>query len=71
MPARVLSVEPDFAVVESGGRRRRAWILLEPGVQPGDWVVIAAGAVLRRIDAPQAQEMFDGFERGMRKEIPQ
>jgi hydrogenase assembly chaperone HypC/HupF len=70
MPARVLAVDPDFATVEAGGKRRRASTLLEPDVHVGDWVVIGAGAVVRRIDAAQARAMEDGFELGTREETP-
>jgi hydrogenase assembly chaperone HypC/HupF len=68
LPAHVLAVEPDFAVVEAGGRRRRASTLLEPDVKPGDWVVIGSGAVLRRITHEQAEDLTEGFELGTREE---
>ena len=57
MPARVLALEPDFAVVEADGRRRRAATLLEPDVRVGDWVLIAGGAVVRTLDPDQAADM--------------
>jgi hydrogenase assembly chaperone HypC/HupF len=61
VPARVLAVEPDFVVIEADGRRRRASSLLTPDLEPGDWVVVGAGSVIRRIDARQAAEMAHGF----------
>jgi hydrogenase assembly chaperone HypC/HupF len=62
MPARVLAADADFAVVEGGGRRRRASTLLTPHLKPGEWVVIGSGAVLRRITAAQARDMAEAFE---------
>jgi hydrogenase expression/formation protein HypC len=56
-PAHVLAVEPDFAVVELDGRRRRASTLLVEDVAVGDWVLVAGGAVVRCLDAEQAAEM--------------
>jgi hydrogenase assembly chaperone HypC/HupF len=56
-PGRVIAVEPDSVVVDIVGMRRRAMALLEPGLQPGDWVLIAAGAVVRRIGSDQAADI--------------
>jgi hydrogenase assembly chaperone HypC/HupF len=58
-PGLVLEVEPDMALVEIDGARRRAITLLLPDVAPGDWVVVAAGAVVRRIGPTQAASMRD------------
>lgn len=60
-PAQVLAVEPDFAIVEAAGRRRRASTLLADDLHPGDWVIIAGGAVVRRVDADQAEMMARAF----------
>jgi hydrogenase assembly chaperone HypC/HupF len=70
MPARVLAVDTDFALVEGGGRRRRASTLLTPHLKPGEWVVIGSGAVLRRITAAQAKDMAEAYELGHREELP-
>ena len=53
-PARVLSVDADGAIVLLGGRERRASTLVVPEVRPGDWVVVAAGTILERIDPSEA-----------------
>jgi hydrogenase assembly chaperone HypC/HupF len=63
-PARVVAVEPDFAVVQTAGRRMRATTLMYPDVRVGDWVVISAGAVVRLIDGPHAQLMAEAFDLG-------
>lgn len=56
-PARVVAVDGAVATLDADGRRREASILLEPDVRVGDWVVVAGGAVLRRIDESAASEM--------------
>lgn len=60
-PAQVLAVEPDFAIVEADGRRRRASTALVGEIQAGDWVVIAGGAIVRRVEADQAEMMARAF----------
>ena len=60
-PARVLSVEGGVAVVELDGHRRRALLALATGIGPGDWVMVGAGIVLRRLDPADAA--------GIRQEI--
>ena len=56
-PARVSAVDGPNATLEVGGRRRQASILLEPDVVVGDWVIVAGGAVLRRVEPAVALEM--------------
>ena len=56
-PARIVSVEPTAAVVDMGGRRRRAALLLEPKVAAGDWVLVGAGTVLRQVSATEARDL--------------
>jgi hydrogenase expression/formation protein HypC len=56
-PGRVVALDGPTATLDVDGRRRQASILMEPDVRVGDWVVVAGGAVLRRIDADVAVEM--------------
>jgi hydrogenase expression/formation protein HypC len=56
-PAQILSLEGADAVVDLDGRRRRASLLRGPEVAVGDWVLVAAGTVLRRIDPDEAIEL--------------
>ena len=56
-PGRVLAIEEASAVVEADGRRRHASTLLQPGVTVGDWVLVGAGTVLRRLEAEEAAEL--------------
>lgn len=60
-PAQVLAIEPDFAIVEADGRRRRASTVLVDGLRPGDWVIIAGGAIVRRVEADQAEMMARAY----------
>jgi hydrogenase assembly chaperone HypC/HupF len=56
-PGHVIELDGSIATVDVNGRRRQASILLEPDVLVGDWVIVAGGAVLRRIDASAASAM--------------
>ena len=56
-PGRVLEIDGPTAVVDLDGRRRTAMTLLEPDVAVGDWVIVAGGAILRRLDATDALEI--------------
>jgi hydrogenase expression/formation protein HypC len=53
-PARIIELDAGIAVVDVAGRRRRASVLLAPDLEVGDWVLVAAGNVVRRIDADAA-----------------
>jgi hydrogenase maturation factor len=57
--ALVVAVEGDAAVVEWGGRRRRALTFLLPEVQPGDSVLVGLGTILGRpaTDKPASPDM--------------
>lgn len=54
-PGRVTEVAPDGATVSTEGRARRASTLLHPDVRPGDWVLVAAGTIVRRLDDVEAE----------------
>jgi hydrogenase assembly chaperone HypC/HupF len=53
--ARVVGREGCVALVESEGRRRRASTLLLPDAAAGDWVRVALGTILERVDPAEAQ----------------
>ena len=57
LPARVLSIEDDHAVVELDGRIRKASLLRRPDVAVGDWALVAAGTVLRRLEPDEAADL--------------
>lgn len=56
-PARILVIDGGTAVVDVAGRRRRASLLMAPDVEVGAWVLVAAGNVVRRIDAGEASHL--------------
>jgi hydrogenase assembly chaperone HypC/HupF len=56
-PGRVVERNGDVAVVECDGRRRRASTLLYPDLEVGDWVYVAAGTVVERLDDESAQQI--------------
>jgi hydrogenase assembly chaperone HypC/HupF len=53
-PGRVVAVDGPNAVVDTIGRRRRASTLVVPDVTVGEWVLVGAGSVLRRLDPDDA-----------------
>jgi hydrogenase assembly chaperone HypC/HupF len=56
-PARVIGLDARGAVVETGGVRRRASTLVVPDVAVGDWVIVGAGSILRRLDVSEARDV--------------
>ncbi|HLB43858.1 MAG TPA: HypC/HybG/HupF family hydrogenase formation chaperone [Candidatus Limnocylindrales bacterium] len=54
-PGQVVERHDAFAVVECAGRCRRASTLLYPDLAVGDWVYVAAGTVVERLDDQTAQ----------------
>jgi hydrogenase assembly chaperone HypC/HupF len=55
--ARVVEREGDHVIVESAGMRRRATTLLAPDVAVGDWVRVAIGSVIERLDPAAAHDI--------------
>jgi hydrogenase assembly chaperone HypC/HupF len=64
-PGRVVSVGPTDAVVDIDGRRRHASMLLEPGIAVDDWVLVAAGTVLRRLEPDEAADLAETLSAAM------
>jgi hydrogenase assembly chaperone HypC/HupF len=67
-PARVLTIDAEGATVLLGGHVRRASTLVVPDVRPGDWVVIAAGTILERIDQAEAAHLAAAAAEAYREE---
>jgi len=53
----IVAIVGDDAVVRIEGRLRRASILPVPDVDVGDRVIVAAGSVMARLDAEEANEI--------------
>ncbi len=56
-PGVVVEVDTFGAVVETEGRRRRASTLFLPDIAVGDWVAVAAGTIVERLEPDQAAEI--------------
>ncbi|MFL5686862.1 MAG: HypC/HybG/HupF family hydrogenase formation chaperone [Chloroflexota bacterium] len=57
VPAEVIAIDGDAAVVSIDGRLRRASVLAVPDVVVGDRVIVAAGAVMARLERAEAEEI--------------
>ena len=56
-PARVVEVEGTMLVVDDRARLRRASTPLATDLEVGDWVLVAAGNVIRRLDPEDAADL--------------
>lgn len=54
-PGMVVAVDELGATVAQDGRLRRASTLLIPDIAPGDHVLVAAGSIVERLDANEAE----------------
>jgi hydrogenase assembly chaperone HypC/HupF len=57
LPSRVVAIEDEVAIVETGANRSTANRLMAPELAVGDWVVVAGGAIVRRVSAEAARAM--------------
>jgi hydrogenase assembly chaperone HypC/HupF len=56
-PGLVLGVDGEGAMVQGEHRAYRAATTLVPDVSPGDFVFVAAGTIIERLDAEEAAEI--------------
>lgn len=56
-PGRVVELDAAGAVVETEGRRRRASTLFLPDIAVGDWVGVAAGTIVERLEPDEVAEI--------------
>lgn len=56
-PGLVVALDRDGAIVETEGRRRRASTLFLTDISIGDWVTVAAGTVVERLEPGEAVEI--------------
>ena len=55
IPARVVALpEPDVALIDVDGVRKRVSLALVDGVGPGDYVIVHVGYALARLDPEEA-----------------
>lgn len=62
VPGQVTHVDGPIATVDVDGRARTITTLMDPNVRIGDWVVVAAGTILRRLDAADARRMREAVD---------
>ncbi len=62
VPAKVLEVNGDSALVEFGGARRRVNITLIDTLTEGDYVLIHVGYAIQRMNSNEAQETLRIWE---------
>ncbi|RLF21079.1 MAG: HypC/HybG/HupF family hydrogenase formation chaperone [Thermoprotei archaeon] len=59
VPARVLRVKEDLAVVDyGGGVIKEVDASIVPDIKPGDYVIVHAGIIIAKIDEEEAMEMI-------------
>jgi len=59
VPARVVSIDGETALVELGGLTRQARTMLVPNVKVGDYVLLHAGFAIQTLDEAAAQETLE------------
>ena len=62
IPARVVELaEPDIALIDLGGVRKRVSLALVEDVAPGDYVIVHVGYALTRLDPAEAERTLAAF----------
>lgn len=56
IPAKVIEIEGNMAIVELSGVTRQASLMLVPETEVGDYVLLHAGFAIQRLDEKEAQE---------------
>ncbi len=59
IPAKILSINGDSAMIELGGTQREASLMLLEGASVGDWVIVHAGFAIEKLSEEDAQQTFD------------
>lgn len=49
VPAKILKIDKDEAIVEFGKVKRRVNIAFTPDVKPGEWVIVHTGFALQKL----------------------
>jgi hydrogenase expression/formation protein HypC len=68
VPGKVTKIEGDVAFVSFGGSMRQASLDLQEDVREGDYVIVHAGFVIRRLDEKEALETLE-LIKGMNLEV--
>jgi hydrogenase expression/formation protein HypC len=62
VPARIVEIGDDDAVVELGGVVREASLMLLDDVEIGDWVILHAGFAIEKLDPEEARRTLALFK---------
>jgi len=62
IPGKVISIEGNTAMVDYGGVRKKASLLVLPDVKVGDMIMVHAGFAIAKVSEQEAQETIDAFE---------
>ena len=55
IPMKIVSLEGEFAEVQSGGLRRKANIAMLSGLKTGDYIMVHAGFGIQKLDPEKAK----------------
>ena len=58
VPAKILSIDGDSAMIELGGTQREASLMLLEGAAVGDWVIVHAGFAIEKLSEEDAEQTF-------------
>jgi len=58
VPAKILSIDGDKAVIELGGTEREASLALLEDAAVGDWVIVHAGFAIEKLTEEDAAQTF-------------
>ena len=61
VPAKVIEVMENEAVVDFGGIKKRVNTLLVPQLNKGDYVLLHAGCAMQKIDEEEAEKTLEIF----------
>lgn len=65
IPAKVISIENDMAVVSVGGTEYKASLQIIENVEVGDYILLHTGFAIQKLDAGEAEatlKLFEEFE---------
>ena len=61
IPGRIVKIEGDYAVVDYGGVKKRASLMVLPDAKVGDMVVVHAGFAIARVDEEEARKTLEAY----------
>ncbi|NJE06314.1 HypC/HybG/HupF family hydrogenase formation chaperone [Thermococcus sp. M36] len=62
VPAKVLEIKGNVAIVDFGGVKREARLDLLPDVKVGDYVIVHTGFAIEKLDEERAREILEAWD---------